>query len=90
MVLTIPHSNAGEERVFSVIHKIKHDDRGKLQMQGTLSSLIYVKLNFPEKPCYKFHLSPQLLKSAKKLLIITKKYVDIHQKIRYIIGVKIN
>ena len=68
MVLTIPHSNAGEERVFSVIHKIKRDDRGKLQLHGTLSSLIFVKLNLPEKeqPCYDFHPSPQLLKLAKK------------------------
>lgn len=68
VVLTIPHSNAGEERVFSVIHKIKRDDRGKLQLQGTLSSLVYVKLNLPEKEklCYDFHPSPQLLKLAKK------------------------
>ena len=66
----------------SVIHKIKRDDRGKLQLHGTLSSLIFVKLNLPEKeqPCYDFHPSPQLLKLAKKLLlIITRLYVDIHQ-----------
>ena len=50
------------------IHKIKRDDRGKLQLHGTLSSLIFVKLNLPEKeqPCYDFHPSPQLLKLAKK------------------------
>jgi len=48
VVLTIPRSNAREERVFSVIHKIKRDDREKLQLQGTLSSLLYVKLNLPE------------------------------------------
>ena len=45
VVLTILHSNAREERVFSVIHKIKRDDRGKLQLQRTLSSLVYVKIN---------------------------------------------
>lgn len=56
VVFTIPHSNGGEERVFSDIHKIKHDDRGKLQLQGTLSSLIYVKLK--DKPCYEFLSSP--------------------------------
>ena len=37
LVLMIPHSNAGEERVFSVIRKIRRDDRGKLQLDGTLS-----------------------------------------------------
>ena len=36
LVLTIPHSNAGEERVFSVIRKIRRDDRGKLQLEDTL------------------------------------------------------
>ena len=48
VILTISHSNAGEERVFSVIHKIRRDDRGSLQLQGTLSSLVTVKLNLPE------------------------------------------
>ena len=40
VILTIPHSNAGEERVFLVIHKIRRDDRGNLQLQGILSSLV--------------------------------------------------
>lgn len=55
LVLTIPHSNAGEERVFSVIRKIRRDDRANLQLHGTLSSLVTVKLNLPETiahPCY--------------------------------------
>ena len=43
VILTISHSNAGEELVFSVIHKIRRDDRGSLQRQGTLSSLVTVK-----------------------------------------------
>lgn len=66
--------------MFSVIHKIKCDDRGKLQMQGTLSYLIYVKLNIPEKekPCYEFHPSPQLLKLAKKATSYYNKVVCGH------------
>ena len=69
LVLTIPHSNAGEERVFSVICKIRRDDRGKLQLEGTLSSLVTVKLNLPEsktQPCYTFQPSKALLQKAKK------------------------
>ena len=57
VILIISHSNAVEERVFSVIHKIRRDDRGSLQLQGTLSSLVTVKLNLPETkahPCYAF------------------------------------
>lgn len=68
LVLTIPHSNAGEERVFSVIRKIKRDDRGKLRLEGTLSSLVTVKLNLPEsktQPCYSFQPPKELLQKAK-------------------------
>ena len=57
VVLTIPHSNAGEERVFSMIRKIRRDDRGRMNLQGTLSSLLTVKMNMPETkecPCYLF------------------------------------
>jgi len=83
VVLTIPHLNAGEEHVFSVIQKIKRDDRGKLQLQGRLSSLLYVKLNLPEieKPCYDFNPTPQLLKLARELLhIAIRKCVFNHPK----------
>ena len=66
--------------MFSVIHKIKRDDRGKLHMQETLSSLIYVKLNLPEKekPCYEFHPSPQLLKLPTKATLCYNKDVCGH------------
>ena len=69
VIFTIPHSNAGEERVFSVIHKIRRDDRGSLQLQGTLSSLVTVKLNLPETkahPCYAFEPSNALIQKARK------------------------
>ena len=39
VVLSIPHSNAGEDHVFSVIRKIKREDRGSLQMEDTLELL---------------------------------------------------
>ena len=69
VVLTIPHSNAGEERVFSTIRKIRREDRSKLQLEGSLSALVTVKLNLPEtksEPCYSFEPSEQLLQQAKK------------------------
>jgi hypothetical protein len=43
IVMTIPHSNAGEERIFSLINKNKTPSRSSLQLDGTLSSLIVVK-----------------------------------------------
>ena len=43
VVMTIPHSNAGEERIFSLISKNKTPSRSSLQLDGSLSSLIVVK-----------------------------------------------
>ena len=36
-ILTIPHSNAGEERIFSLINKNKTSARSSLLLEGTLS-----------------------------------------------------
>jgi hypothetical protein len=38
-VLCLPHSNAEEERVFSMIGKNKRAERSSLQVKGTLSSM---------------------------------------------------
>ena len=68
VALTIPHSNAAEERVFSVIRKIKRDDKGKLKLEGTVSSLVSVKINMPESkatPFYAFDPPTDLQKKAK-------------------------
>lgn len=43
VVMTIPHSNAGEERIFSLINKNKIPSRSSLKLDGTLSSLTVVK-----------------------------------------------
>ena len=42
-VLCLPHSNA-EERVFSMIGKNKRAERSSLDVKGTLSSIMTVKL----------------------------------------------
>ena len=38
LVLTLPHSNADEERVFSLIRQNKTDFRSALSLNGTLYS----------------------------------------------------
>lgn len=65
LVLVIPHSNASEERVFSMVRKNKTPFRPSLGLDGTLSSIITVKLGI-EEPCIKYEPSSALLKSAKK------------------------
>lgn len=53
LVLILPHSNAEEERVFSLINKNKTKFRSNLQLDGTLSSIISVQLANLE-PCAKY------------------------------------
>ena len=50
LVLVIPHSNAGEERVFSLTNKKKPSFRPSLTLDGTLSSVVQIKLAAPEPP----------------------------------------
>lgn len=44
LVLVIPHSNAQEERVFSMVRKNKTAFRPSLDPEGTLSSILTIKL----------------------------------------------
>ena len=43
VVMTIPHSNAGKERIFPLINKNKTPSLSSLKIEVTLSSLILVK-----------------------------------------------
>ena len=61
VILTIPHSNAGEERIFSLINKNKTLTRSSLSLDGTLSS---VKTHIEEP--LKWQPSEELLKKAKQ------------------------
>ena len=73
--MTIPHSNAGEERIFSLSNKNKTPSRSSLNLDGSLSSLISVKTHI-ERPL-QWKPSASLLENAKK---ITKFYNDQHKK----------
>ena len=70
LILITPHSNAGIERVFSLGNKNKSagSDRNKLDIEGSLSSILAVKMERPEsqEKCYCFLPSDELLNSAKK------------------------
>ena len=66
LVLTLPHSNAGEERVFSLVRLNKTPYRSSLNLEGTLSSILTVKLHNPE-PCYEFEPTTTMLEKSKKV-----------------------
>ena len=63
IILVLPHSNAGEERVFSKVRKNKITFRSSLSMEGTLSSILTFKL--ADVNAVKFKLPSELLKKAK-------------------------
>ena len=65
-LLTIPHSNAGEERIFSIIRKNKKF-RSNLDNETSLNSIMLIKINKPEsfKSCYLWKFSNEQLKKYK-------------------------
>ena len=76
LVLVIPHSNAGEERVFSLIKQNKTPGRSSLEANGTLSSIIQVKLANTDS-CVLWEPPKDLLKAAKTA---TVQYNKMHKK----------
>jgi hypothetical protein len=78
LVLILPHSNAGEERLFSMVRKNKTESRSSMKLDGTLSNLLSMKLQYPETttPCHKWNPDEELLKNSKKA---TKDYNDKHK-----------
>ena len=63
LVLTIPHSNADEEVLFSMVRN-KTPFRQSLGLDKTLPSLLTVKLA-TEEPCHKFEPHPSVVARAK-------------------------
>ena len=77
VIMTIPHSNAGEERIFSLINKNKTPSRSSLGLDGTLSSLTVAKTHVQD-PLY-WQPSMPIVQKAKKA---TKLYNDEHKSKR--------
>ena len=76
LVLIIPHSNAQEERVFSMVRKNKTAFRPSLDPKGTLSSILTIKLANTE-PAHCFEPSKEVLTRAKSA---TWEYNKAHSK----------
>lgn len=71
VVLVLPHSNAEEERLFSIVRKNKTDSRSSMKLSGTLSSILAMKSSFPESstPCSQWQPDDSLLKKAKSATV---------------------
>ena len=62
LVLIIPHSNAEEERIFSMVRKNKTSFRPNLDPNGTLSSILKLA---NDKPTHAFQSPSTMVKKAK-------------------------
>ena len=65
LVLILPHSNAGEERVFSLVTKNKTKFRPSIAVEKTLGNILAVKMNCSQK-CYELKCPKDLLKKSQK------------------------
>jgi hypothetical protein len=66
LILTLPHSNADEERVFSRIGKNKTKFRASLSPDRTLPSIITFQMNrSTSEPCFKYEPSRDVCKAAE-------------------------
>lgn len=65
LVLVLPHANADAERVFSVVGLNKTKRRNSLALDGTLSSIMTIKMANLE-PCFKWEPPSDIIKASKK------------------------
>ena len=66
LILILPHSNANEERVFSIVGLNKTDTRNRLRLEGTLSSILTLKMAALKKtPCFSFEPPSEILRASK-------------------------
>ena len=67
LVLTLPHPNTEDERVFSLVAKNKTKFWPNLKLDGTLSSILTIKLLVGNtQPCQSYQPPKAVLESAKK------------------------
>ena len=65
LILTIPHSNTEEERVFSIVRKSKACFRPRLDPEETLASIVAVKLTMASESVETFNIPQEVLTAAK-------------------------
>ena len=77
LILITPHSNGRIERVYFLVNKNKRQgkERNRLDIEGSLSSILAVKLEIPESKFayYNYRPDDSLLVSAKKATLL---YID--------------
>ena len=75
LILTVPRSNAEEERVFSIVRKNKTCFWLTLDLEGTLARIVTVKLAMESESAETFNIPQEVLTAAKS---VTYKYKLYH------------
>jgi len=65
LVLVLPHSNADAERVFSMVGLNKTSTRNSLVLDGTLSSIMTLKMAGLEPNCFKWEPKSTMIRVQK-------------------------
>ena len=68
LILTIPHSNAEKERVFSIVMKNKTCFRPRLVSEETLASIVAVKRTIESESLQTFNIPQVVLTAAKSAI----------------------
>eukprot|EP00731_Ephydatia_muelleri_P025315 Em0017g398a len=72
VVLVIPHSNAQEERIFSMVRKNKTCFRPNLDPKGTLSSILTVKLATKQE-CHQYEPTKEINTTGSPVRILAQR-----------------
>ena len=92
-ILTITHSNAAEERIFSMTKKNKITFRSSLNLKISLNSIRIIKINEPESllPCHRTDLPKVLLGKFKTACDKYKNHIErLVVKMRVVVSVSCN
>ena len=65
LVLVLPHSNADAERVFTIVGLNKTKTRNSLALDGTLSSIMTIKMAGLE-PCFRWEPPTEVIKASRR------------------------
>jgi len=69
LIMSLPHSNTDEERVFSRINKTITKFRGSLSEHCTVPSILSFQMNRPaDQPCFGYNPNERVCKKARKVM----------------------
>ena len=80
LVLVLPHSNAEEERAFSLVRKNKTYFRGNLDMNRTLSTIMTIKMN-PTAPCFEYKPTDEVLKKLQESYLAVQEVTYVKKQV---------